>query len=143
MKTLDQVEARIIVNATNCPGNASNSFIISQPGSYYLTGNITGESGKFGINITLPGVTLDLNGFDVIGVSGAANGIFSTQPSVTVRNGTVRDWPGVGVILTGANGAVEKVKASGNGQGIAAANAIVDHCSVTGNGYGIEVNQGN
>ena len=43
MKTLDQVEARIIVNATNTPGDGTNSYIISAPGSYYLTGNIAGN----------------------------------------------------------------------------------------------------
>ena len=38
MESLDQAEARIIVNATNTPGDATTTFIISQPGSYYLTG---------------------------------------------------------------------------------------------------------
>jgi hypothetical protein len=142
MKTLDQVEARVIVNAANCPGSASNSFIISQPGSYYLTGNITGESGKVGISIGAAGVTLDLNGFDVIGVPGATEGILSTLASVTVRNGTVRDWPIRGLLLLGSNGVVENVKASGNGQGINTSFAIVDHCSVTGNGSGFQVNNG-
>src|SRR5947209_4122936 len=33
MKTLDQVEGRIMVNATNTPGDASNTFIVWQPGS--------------------------------------------------------------------------------------------------------------
>ena len=62
MKTLDQVEARTIINAANTPGDANNTFIISQAGSYYLTGNITGESGKNGISIQAEDVTLDLNG---------------------------------------------------------------------------------
>lgn len=51
MRTLDQVEPRIIVNTANTPGDASNQFIITAPGSYYLTGNITGEAGKHGIGI--------------------------------------------------------------------------------------------
>src|SRR5688572_11138787 len=41
MKTLAQVEPRIIVNATNTPGEDPYTFVISQPGSYYLTGHIT------------------------------------------------------------------------------------------------------
>lgn len=44
VKTLDQVEARTIVNATNTPGDGANTFIISASGSYYLTGNLTGEA---------------------------------------------------------------------------------------------------
>src|SRR6478735_5297203 len=63
MKSLDQVEARTIVNSTNTPGDASNTFIISAPGSYYLTGNLTGVSGKSGIQINADDVSLDLNGF--------------------------------------------------------------------------------
>jgi len=59
MKTLDQVEARQIVNATNTPGDGTNQFIISAPGSYYLTGNITGVSAKNGIVINADDVTLD------------------------------------------------------------------------------------
>src|SRR5688572_11691606 len=66
MKTLDQVEARIIVNASKTPGDAANTFIISAPGSYYFTGNITGEPGKHGISIKANDVTLDLNGFALI-----------------------------------------------------------------------------
>ena len=51
MKTLDQIEPRKEVNATNTPGDATNLFIISTGGSYYLGGNITGVSGKHGIQI--------------------------------------------------------------------------------------------
>jgi hypothetical protein len=58
MKTLDQVEARTIVNTANTPGDVDNTFIISQPGSYYLSGNITGEAGKNGISIQADDVTL-------------------------------------------------------------------------------------
>src|SRR3954471_5647699 len=48
MKSLDQIEARIILNAANAPGDATSSYIISTPGSYYLTGNVTGAAGKNG-----------------------------------------------------------------------------------------------
>ena len=75
MKSLDQIEPRTIVNATNTPGDAINAFIISQPGSYYLTTNLLGVSGKNGIEITANNVTLDLNDFAVQGVSGIAAGI--------------------------------------------------------------------
>ena len=42
MKTLDQVEPRTPVSAATTPGDATALYVISQPGSYYLTGNITG-----------------------------------------------------------------------------------------------------
>src|SRR6476620_778254 len=40
MKTLDQVEARTPIDASHTTFDATNLFIISQPGAYYLTGNI-------------------------------------------------------------------------------------------------------
>src|SRR4051794_25007979 len=71
MKTLDQVEARLIVNATNAPGDATNTFIITTSGSYYLVGNMTGAAGKNGISIRANDVTLDLNGFALLSPGGA------------------------------------------------------------------------
>lgn len=41
-KTLSEVEPRTAVNATNTPGDTTAVYIISQPGSYMLTGNVTG-----------------------------------------------------------------------------------------------------
>src|SRR5947208_16830687 len=41
-KTLQQVEPRTPIDATHTPGEGDNQFVINSPGSYYLTGNITG-----------------------------------------------------------------------------------------------------
>jgi hypothetical protein len=38
-KTLSEIEPRIALNQANTPGSASKLFRITQPGSYYLTGN--------------------------------------------------------------------------------------------------------
>ncbi len=104
MKTLDQLDAklepRIAVNAANTPGDATSLFKITQPGSYYLTGNIAGVSGKHGIAIASSGVTLDLNGFEVVGVAGSLDGVSSTVmnlANIAVTNGTVRKWGGDGI----------------------------------------------
>jgi len=70
LKTLDEVEARTILNGTNTPGDATSSFIITTPGSYYPVGNIAGTSGKHGISIQANDVALDLNGFALIGGTG-------------------------------------------------------------------------
>src|SRR5690242_16063675 len=67
MKSLDQIEPRTPVDATHTPGNSFEGFIISQPGSYYLTTNILGSSGKDGIEIATNNVSLDLNGFALLG----------------------------------------------------------------------------
>src|SRR4051794_28495446 len=75
MKTLDQLEPRVPVSATTTPGDATSVFKITQPGSYYLTGNITGASGKHGTFIAAGNVTLDLMGFELVGVAGSLDGI--------------------------------------------------------------------
>jgi parallel beta-helix repeat protein len=98
MKTLDQIEPRKEVNATNTPGDATNSFIISSPGSYYLSGNITGVAGKSGIQIAAEGVTLDLNGFQLIGGgSGSGITVSGLRRNLAIRNGTIRNWASDGV----------------------------------------------
>ncbi|HVZ93498.1 MAG TPA: hypothetical protein VG797_03210 [Phycisphaerales bacterium] len=53
-------EPRVAINAANTPGDADatpSMFKITQPGSYYLTGNITGTSGKAGIEVASSDVT--------------------------------------------------------------------------------------
>src|SRR6476469_6853818 len=55
MKTLDQVEARIPIDTAHTPGDQTNEFIISQPGSYYLTGNLSVAKTN-GISVVAVGV---------------------------------------------------------------------------------------
>src|SRR4029079_13757973 len=124
MKTLSEVEPRIAVNSINTPGDAASLFKITQPGSYYLTGNITGEVGKHGVEITASGVTLDLNGFDLVGVASMGNfdGVSTTVnnlANIAVINGSVRNWGDEGVDLgtfpyTAVNCRVADVLASSN-----------------------------
>ena len=146
-QTLTEVEPRTAINLTNTPGDATSLFKITQPGSYYLTGNITGVVGKHGIAIAASGVTLDLNGFDLVGVPamGAFDGVSTTGSfltNVAVINGSVRNWGHEGVDLgtfLTTNCRVEGVLASGNtGNGIITGNgSTVTNCSAyqnTGNG---------
>ncbi|RMD64345.1 MAG: hypothetical protein D6824_04110, partial [Planctomycetota bacterium] len=79
-KTLTEVEPRIAVSADNTPGDADSVFKITQSGSYYLLGDVVGERLKFGIEITAPNVTLDLNGFTLQGVVGSFSGVVVNAP---------------------------------------------------------------
>jgi parallel beta-helix repeat protein len=148
MKTLDQVEARTIVNAANTPGDATNTFIISQPGSYYLTGNITGASGKHGISIQADGVTLDLNGFVLLsGGSGTVRGVNvpAAQTNFFVRNGTVRGWTDGGIRTDlSTNTLAEKLRLSGNtgAAGLALGNGSARDCVATSNATGFVLGNG-
>jgi parallel beta-helix repeat protein len=104
-KTLSQVEPRTPIDATNTPGDADSVFKIAQSGSYYLTTNVIGVAAKHGIEIAASGVTLDLNGFDLVGVAGSLDGVSVTllnAINVSVRNGSVRSWGGSGINLLDA-----------------------------------------
>ena len=120
-KTLTEVEPRIAINAANTPGDADSLFRISQPGSYYLTANVTGVPGKSGIEIaTSNGVTIDLMGFSMVGVAGSLDGITTSgvQGLITVRNGAVGGWGDDGIDLSPTNSGeshvIEKIVATGN-----------------------------
>jgi parallel beta-helix repeat protein len=137
MKSLDQIEPRIALGPITTQGNASNLHIIREPGSYYLTGNVQGESGKVGILINASGVTLDLNGFHVIGVPGPASGIFvpSVATGCVIRNGTVRNWDFSGLDAMAVNSRFEGLVIRDNGShGLYADTAIITDCQVSGNG---------
>ncbi|HEY1120851.1 MAG TPA: hypothetical protein VGE67_04590 [Haloferula sp.] len=101
MKSLDQVEARtpLVAGQTGVAINANGSITISQPGSYYLTKNLTiTAAGADGITVAASFVTLDLNGFSLINVTGnGSNAVVIAGGNVTVRNGTIRGgstWAG-------------------------------------------------
>ncbi len=93
-KTLAEVEPRIPIGPQTTPGDADSLYQISTPGSYYLTGNITGVVNFKGIEITVDDVTIDLNGFELIGVPRARAAIepFGERANITIENGTIRGW---------------------------------------------------
>lgn len=72
---------------------------ITQPGSYVLTGPLTGVSGEHGIIIAADDVTLDLNGFALVGAPGSLNGVMlnTNTARCTIRNGVIRSWGGNGI----------------------------------------------
>src|SRR5579862_7188539 len=137
MKSLDQVEARTPVDATHTPGDSQNDFIISRPGSYYLTGNITGVAGKNGIWIATNDVNLDLNGFSINGVPGFEDGIQGFNlANIAIRNGLVRNWgnDGINCGVRVTNCTVENIRAYNNGDGIDLGSCgTITHCVATAN----------
>jgi parallel beta-helix repeat protein len=132
MKTLDQIDTHIDVkgekriDVLTLAGDASNLFVISAPGSYYLSGNITGVVGKNGISINADDVTVDLNGFALIGVSGLVDGIVvpAAHRNLRIRNGSVQSW-GTGINCTNAT------------------NSQFDHLRVSNTVYGLKCGNGN
>ena len=133
------------MNTANTPGDSSNSFIISQPGSYFLTDNINGASGKSGISIQSDNVTIDLNGF-TLGLVGSVttNGIDipNSQLNIIIRNGIVRGWKNGVNAASSLNCRLENLAAIGNGAAgfTLAQGAFVKGClSASNTGDGIDV----
>ena len=95
-------------------------------------GGFFGVSGAHGITVSSGNVTLDLNGFALIGVPGSKDGIYAgTYTNLTVRNGTVHGWGGNGVEVYDAyNQVLEHLTVSdiGGGYGIDAYSAVLRDC---------------
>jgi copper-binding protein NosD len=140
MKTLSQVEPRIPI--------LSLPFAITTGGSYYLTTNLVGIASNAGISIQTNDVTIDLNGFAVIGVPGSLDGIrvVGALKNITVRNGTVRGWGLSGVSLASCrNSRLESMTVSENGSyGMVCGHGsiITGSLAYSNGGYGIACNPG-
>jgi hypothetical protein len=141
-KTLGEVEPRIALSASTTPSDGSFVYVISAPGSYYLTGNVSSPM-LGGIKINASNVTVDLGGFTLIG-SGAAAGIVSgpvANSGIVIRNGNIQSFGGDGIDLRtnftfGCE--ISNVRSEANfGWGIKVGNGarIVD-CFVRQNGQG-------
>lgn len=116
-KTIGEIEPRIAVQSL--PAGATAMHVISQSGSYYLTGNISGATGKNGIQVLADNVTIDLCGFAVVGVTGGGDGFTGPGGSTYLKNtavinGTVRGWPGSGINIPADNARFEKLRLSNN-----------------------------
>ena len=126
-------QAKALAGGISGPCDAPGFPItICTPGSYKLDGNLRVPANTDGIDIAVSNVTIDLNGFSVIGPvtctgSGTTlscshatggDGITQTGSFVngqeTVRNGSVRGFGLLGVGLTGVGNIVENVNASEN-----------------------------
>lgn len=106
MKSLTEVEPRIAINQTNTPGDATSVFVITQPGSYYLTGNVVTSSNKVGIRVLASDVTIDLNGMSIrrgenaTGLNGLVDDSNTDDAAqiVTVYNGTITGFASAGAV---------------------------------------------
>ena len=89
MKTLDEVEPRVPIHASDLP------LTITESNSYYLVEDINFTStANHGITIECNDVTIDLMGYTLKGPdSGIQSGIYMYgRTNVEIRNGTVRDF---------------------------------------------------
>ncbi len=126
-------------------------FDIQQPGSYYLTGNLTMAAPGTGITIDSGNVTLDFGGFTIDGGNVGYSGVYIPSQfngfnlrAITVRNGMAQHWTQDGFTMESVDGIVaENLQASYNTRdGIEISNGTLSNCSTNGNGGAGVTSQG-
>jgi hypothetical protein len=153
------IDGQIVINQSTVMAAGGFPYIITQPGSYKLSGNLVVSGGTDGIDITASNVTIDLNGFTIRGpvtcigqgntlscsssVTGRiGSGIVSSGDNTTIRNGSVVGFED-GVAVEGIGNLVEEIHASGNIIfGITAQYAVVRRNTASLNGGGINLSFG-
>lgn len=134
-KTLAEIDPGIPLASVS--GGSGATHLITQPGRYYLTTNMTGVPGEHGIAVAVPDVTIDLCGFTLQGASGSLGGIVDLAgvPRVTVRNGNLKGW---GLWSVATNGGSDwtcrdlNILAGGNNGIFLGPRSIVEMCTVIG-----------
>ncbi|MFT3686908.1 MAG: right-handed parallel beta-helix repeat-containing protein [Phycisphaerales bacterium] len=141
-KMLSEVEPRTPIS--------SLPFVISTPGSYYLTGNLAVSSPTHGITVNASGVEIDLNGFALTGVNSNNSSAIqcgSSLASIAVRNGRLLNWWGGVDVRFVTRARVENVECTGPGTGVNVSalgigvgpSSAVINCAVSGFGICINV----
>lgn len=154
------IDGVVLINqntsVSGLPGCGSSvPIVICNPGSYRLPSNLTITGNTDAIVINADNVTLDLNGFIILGpgtctgfpvssCTGQGIGIVSIGSDVSVLNGSVVGFS-FGISLEGLGGLVERVHATFNGSsifgdGIFVSSGIVRLSTATSNFFGIVVN---
>jgi hypothetical protein len=165
VNNLHAVDGVVLIDQTHAiagnitPGDAPGFPVtLSQPGSYRLSGNLTvPDANTTAIQINSDNVTLDMNGFSIIGpvecTSSPAicppasqgvgimanNGSSGPSPQgLRVFNGTVRGMGSTGIQVTGTGAVIEKVTAHSNaGGGFLVAGSVIEGVATLNGSFGI------
>jgi hypothetical protein len=119
------VDGIVLINQASAIAGGGFPYTITQPGSYRLSGNLTVPPGAHGILIATDNVTIDLNGFAIMGTgagAGVGHGIVAGTDTpvvqgyynIAVRNGTIQGMGADGIHLLGDNVVVEDLRVRNN-----------------------------
>jgi parallel beta-helix repeat protein len=143
MKTLDEVEPRVPIHASDLP------LTISEPNSYYLVEDVNFTDDANAITIECNDVTIDLMGYTLKGPdSGNKSGIYmNRRTNVEIRNGTVRDfYNGIYEFSDyGTQHRIMNVRAMSNqyyGIRLLGYGHLIKDCTATKNKHGITAHNG-
>lgn len=131
-KTLEQVEPRFPISII--PTNLTVS------GSYYLTTNLIQSIDVDAITISADDITIDLNGFALIGTNGVAGGITHggfIRKNIHISNGTIRNWRNGLMLNGGGYDHMDRLRVHSNTEnGIYAVDAFtITDCYIADNGF--------
>jgi hypothetical protein len=146
MKTLAQIRSTgIPLNQNTAPGDDGHQFIISQAGSYFLTGNVE-VSKDDGISIRAADVTVDLNGFRIAGNGVTVYGISIEADRATILHGSIA-LCSIGVAGFSAKGTTLRdlvVSGCTTGGILIPDGALVEDCRAQANvgSYGLDARDG-
>jgi len=131
------VDGTVLINQSTVMATGGFPYKITQPGSYRLSGNLTvPDANTTAIQVLTDDVTIDLNGFSIVGpvVCTGVPSVTSCSPlptnggfnpnagvaaasfdNIAVVNGVVRGMGQFGIILNGRGSIVRNVRAMSNG----------------------------
>jgi parallel beta-helix repeat protein len=118
------VDGVIEINQAKVLAAGGFPYLVSAPGSYRLTGNLSVSGSHDAIDVNVTGVTLDLNGFSIsgpgtgAGTSGIKVGVSGS--GVTVNNGTITSF--FFGLLLGTGATATNIHANGDDVGILTGN---------------------
>lgn len=95
------------IGGTAIPGGSqTTSFVITKSGAYYLAADRVMAADVNAITVSVPDVTIDLNGCTLSFTGGStANGIeIPAVSNVEIRNGSINDVPADAIKATGGSG---------------------------------------
>lgn len=114
---------------------------VGSDGLYAVTQNLTNPDNTAPcLTVTAGRVTIDLGGYVISGAGGSV-GIATTQPFLSVSNGTIR-WFGTGIKANNQAGVKLdnlRVNASGSNGAVLGVNSQVTDCGFFGNGSGLVI----
>ncbi len=133
MKTLDEVESRTPIDQL--------PFTINQPGSYFLTRDLTATGVNDYIIVAASDVAIDFRGFTIDGANAADFGVFASgsHTNLFMRDGVIRDCAGPGANVRSINECVvERMHFyDNNGDGLSVGFAsVVRECHARSNDEG-------
>jgi len=147
-KTLTEIQPQTPVQSL--PSSQAALYVITRPGSYYLTASITGVAGRSAIQVLANDVSIDLGGFELDGAGVGTAAILASGDTgplsgLSVRNGVAANWISAGIYAPGCTGGLFeslRLRATGESGIRTAAGSVVRSCTFQAGQVGVVAESG-